>query len=130
MSEGATHHSMSRSSGAGVILVNGALAAFLRRMNPAIQVFLPEEEPGRSQFARELAAALANLAIRRQGRRSGLLIGTINGERASDNFLGPFLEEAGFISTAQGFQMRRIVSIAASAEDSAAGNQQDEEETA
>jgi ATP-dependent helicase Lhr and Lhr-like helicase len=128
--EGAMHHSMSRSSGAGVILVNGALAAFLRRMNPAIQVFLPEEEPARSQFARELAAALANLAIRRQGRRSGLLIGTINGERASENVLGRFLEEAGFISTAQGFQMRRIVSIAASAEDSAADGQQDEEESA
>lgn len=124
--EGATHHSMSRSAGAGVILLNGALAAFLRRMNPAIQVFLPEEEPARSQFAAILAEGFANLAIRRQGRRSGLLIGSINGEKACEHFLARFLEEAGFISTAQGFQMRRVVSIAAGAEEPADEGEQEE----
>ena len=60
-------HGMSRTSGAGVILVNGHLAAFLRRRNQEIQVFLPEAEPERTRFARELGKKLAELAIRRQG---------------------------------------------------------------
>ena len=48
------------------------------------------------------------MAIRYQSRRGGLLIGTINGETASDHFLSRFLEESGFVSTSAGFQMRRI----------------------
>src|SRR5580692_1568411 len=101
-------HTMSRTNGAGIILINGVLAAFLRRRNPAIQVFLPENEPERTQFARELAKKLAELAIRRQGRRTGLLIGEINNAPAREHFLVPFLEEAGFVNTAMGFQMRRL----------------------
>ena len=61
-----THHSMARTAGAAVILINGQLAAFLRRRNPALRVFLPESEPERGQFARELAKRLAEIAIRRQ----------------------------------------------------------------
>jgi ATP-dependent Lhr-like helicase len=52
---------------------------------------------------------LAELAIRRQGRKTGLLIGSINGEPAREHFLARFLEESGFVSTAVGFQMRRIL---------------------
>jgi ATP-dependent Lhr-like helicase len=104
----ATSHSMSRTSGAGVILINGSLAAFLRRRNPAMRAFLPENEPERTQFARELAKKLAELAVRRQGRRTGLLIGEINNAPAREHFLAPFLEEAGFVNTAMGFQMRRL----------------------
>ena len=100
--------SMSRTSGAGVILINGNLVAFLRRRSQEIQVFLPESEPLRSRFARELAKKLAELAIRRQGRKSGLLIGTINGEPAREHFLARFIEESGFVNTAVGFQMRRM----------------------
>ncbi len=106
-----TPHGMSRVSGAGVILVNGALTAFLRRSNPAIKVFLPEGEPERSQVARELAKKLAELAIRRQGRRTGLLIGEINDVPAREHFLERFLEEAGFVNTVLGFQMRRVTAI-------------------
>ena len=113
--EGIGAHGMSRTSGAGVILVNGMLAAFLRRQNSAMRVFLPEEEPDRSQVARELARKLADLAIRRQGRRSGLLIGEINEAAAREHFLARFLEEAGFVNTVLGFQMRRVVHIAAAA---------------
>jgi ATP-dependent Lhr-like helicase len=105
-------HGMSRTSGAGVILVNGALATFLRRRNPAMRVFLPDGEPERSQVARELAKKLAELAVRRQGRRSGLLIGEINDAPARDHFLAHFLEEAGFVNTVLGFQMRRVTAIA------------------
>ncbi|HEY1924239.1 MAG TPA: hypothetical protein VGG58_03235, partial [Candidatus Acidoferrum sp.] len=101
-------HSMSRTKGAGVILINGVLAAFLRRRNPAIQIFLPENEPERTQIARELAKKLAELAIRRQGRRSGLLIAEINNAPARDHFLARYLEESGFNPSAFGYQMRRV----------------------
>ena len=103
---------MARVSGASVVLVNGRLAAFLRRRNPALRVFLPEDEPDRSQVSRALAMKLAEVAVRRQSRRSGLLIGDINGEPAREHFLGRFLQDAGFVETALGFQMRRITPIA------------------
>jgi ATP-dependent Lhr-like helicase len=107
------HPSMARAAGATVILVNGELVAFLRRRNPSMQVLLPETEPERTRFAQELAKKLAEIAIRRQGRRTGLLIGEINGGPARDHFLGRFLEDAGFAHTALGFQMRRMTAIAA-----------------
>ena len=104
----ASAHSMSRASGGNVILVNGRLSAFFRRRNPALQVFLPEDEPDRSQMARALAQKLAAVAIRHQGRRSGLMISTINNQPAQNHFLAPFLERGGFVPTAAGFQMRRV----------------------
>ena len=103
-------HSMARAAGASVILVNGRLAAFFRRRNPAIRVFLPDDEPERTQVARDLAQKLASVAIRRQTKRGGLLIGTINDTPAAEHFLARFLEESGFVPTALGFQMRRIES--------------------
>ena len=104
-------HAMSRTGGASVVLVNGRLAAFLRRRNPAIRVFLPENEPERSLLARETAGKLAEVAIRRQGRRTGLLIGEIDGVRAREHFLARFLEDAGFVATANGYQMRRVAPV-------------------
>jgi ATP-dependent helicase Lhr and Lhr-like helicase len=109
--DAATSHSLSRTSGAGVILINGKLVAFLRRRNQDVQVFLPEAEPDRTHFAGELSKKLAELAIKRQGRRSGLLIGTINGKPSREHFLSRFLEESGFVNTALGFQMRRVVAV-------------------
>ncbi len=129
--------SMSRTSGAGVILINGALTAFLRRRSHEVQVFLPEAEPQRCRFARELAKKLAELAIRRQGRKTGLLVGTINGAPAREHFLARFLEESGFVNSVVGFQMRRIAPIAmpanevpAEAEDEADENDSEVPETA
>jgi ATP-dependent Lhr-like helicase len=102
-------HGMARAAGAGVILLDGQLAAFLRRMSSAIRVFLPEDEPERSRGAAALARRLAELAAERQGRRSGLLITTINEKPAAEHFLARFLEDAGFIASAAGFQMRRVI---------------------
>jgi ATP-dependent Lhr-like helicase len=102
-------HSMSRASGANVILVNGRLAAFFRRRNPAIRVFLPEDEPDRTQTAHELAKKLAEIAIRWSSRRDGLMIGEINDQPARLHFLARFLGDAGFVDTALGFQMRRVI---------------------
>src|ERR1700723_3129994 len=109
------HHAMARAAGAGVILITGSLTAFLRRRNPAIRVFLPESEPERSSFARELGKKLGELAIRRQSRNSGLLVGTINDRPAREHFLARFLEDAGFVNTVLGFQMRRVHSMGAPA---------------
>jgi ATP-dependent Lhr-like helicase len=104
----AARHNMARAAGASVILIDGRLAAFFRRHNPAIQVFLPADEPERSQFALALAQKLAAVAIRFQTRRSGLLITTIDGEPAASHPLGPYLGGSGFVSTAAGYQMRRV----------------------
>jgi ATP-dependent Lhr-like helicase len=112
----AAGHTMSRAAGGSVVLVNGRLSAFYRRRNPELQVFLPEEEPERGQVAREVAQKLAEVAIRQQGRRSGLLISTINQQPAQDHFLGSFLEASGFVATASGFQMRRRSAAAMTSE--------------
>jgi ATP-dependent Lhr-like helicase len=102
------NHGMARAAGCSVVLIDGQLAAFLRRRNPAIRVILPENEPERTRFARELARILAEVAVRRQTRRSGLLIGEINAAPAGDHFLARFLEEAGFVVSPLGLQMRHI----------------------
>jgi ATP-dependent Lhr-like helicase len=103
---------MSRTRGAGVILVNGLLTAFVRRQNSSLRVFLPESEPERTQLGRALASKLAELAVRWQGRRSGMLIGEINDVPAREHFLAQLLVDAGFRDTAQGFQMRRVAPVA------------------
>jgi ATP-dependent Lhr-like helicase len=45
-----------------------------------------------------------------------LLIGDINDAPAREHFLARFLEEAGFVNTAMGFQMRRITPMVANRE--------------
>jgi ATP-dependent Lhr-like helicase len=104
-------HGMSRTRGAGVVLVNGILAAFLRKQAPSMRVFLPDSEPERSRLGRALANKLAELAVRWQGRRSGMLIGVINDHPAREHFLSPLLVESGFRDTAQGLQMRRVAPV-------------------
>lgn len=118
-------HGMARTSGASVILINGELAAFLRRRNNSIRVFLPDEEPERSKTAASLARKLAEVALQRQGRRSGMLISTINDEPAMDHYLARFLQDNGFSISAAGFQMRRVT--ASVPESRASDNDLDEE---
>ena len=100
-------HGMARASGASVVTIDGMLSAFLRRRNPSLRIFLPEDEPDRTQYARALARVLGEVAVRRQSRKSGLFIGEINGAPAREHFLARFLEESGFVDTSMGFQMRR-----------------------
>jgi ATP-dependent Lhr-like helicase len=109
---GGAQHTMARAAGASVVIINGQLTAFLRRRNPSIQVILPENEPDRTRFARELARTLASVAVRRQTRRTGLLIGEINDAPAREHFLARFLEEAGFVQSPLGLQMRHIAESA------------------
>jgi ATP-dependent Lhr-like helicase len=106
--------SLTRSVGAMVILRNGELIGYLRRNNPNILIFLPSDEPERSNTSRDLAAFLIALAqdeMRQEGDarpRGGLLISTINGVPAHLHPLSRFLQEAGFQAAPAGFNVRRI----------------------
>ncbi|WP_255551377.1 DEAD/DEAH box helicase [Granulicella sp. dw_53] len=104
--------SLTRSVGARVILCDGALVAYLRRGNPNVQVFLPEEEPGLSQVAR----ALAEFFVKRvQGERdeddatgrAGMLISSVNGVAVAESVMAQPLLDAGFVAGAMGFNVRR-----------------------
>jgi ATP-dependent Lhr-like helicase len=95
-----------RTVGSQVILVNGALAAYIPRGARQITVFLPEDEPARSTIARALATRLARLARVEEGQ-TGLLVSEINGAPAPEHPFASFLTDAGFSPGAMGFQMRR-----------------------
>jgi ATP-dependent Lhr-like helicase len=113
VAESTTERMLARAVGASVILVNGSLVAYLRRRNPEVLVFLPGDEPERSTVASALALKLAQIAVNLQKQKKGLLVGSINGIGASRHFMASFLEKAGFVSTAMGFQMRRTNPTAA-----------------
>jgi ATP-dependent Lhr-like helicase len=104
---------LTRSAGASVVLRNGEMVAYMRRNNPNVQVLLPAEEPERSTTARDLSAFLAGLAQRdmesREDHRGGMLISTINGEPAAQDFLAPFLQDAGFHLAPTGLNFRRAL---------------------
>jgi hypothetical protein len=50
--------------------------------------------------------------MRRRTWRQGLLIGAIDGAPAREHFLARFLEDAGFVNTTLGFQIRHVTPIA------------------
>ncbi len=105
--------SLTRSVGARVVLIDGALAAYLRRGNPALQVFLPEEEPQRSHMARALAQFFVQ-QVRSEGAdseraRTGMLITTVNGLPVADHWFARFLLEAGFHAAPLGYNVRRML---------------------
>jgi ATP-dependent Lhr-like helicase len=103
--------SLTRSVGARVILCDGALVAYLRRGNPNLQVFLPEEEPQRSQTARSLAEFLVRRVQGERGEdeaeRAGMLISTVNGIPVAESAMARPLLDAGFAAGAMGFNVRR-----------------------
>jgi len=101
-----------RTVGAVVILVDGALAGYIARGGRQLLAYLPEDEPARSSVSRALAICLAAMARGEDGR-TGLLISEINGMPTADHPLAPFLIDAGFNASAMGFQMRKPVGSAA-----------------
>ena len=103
--------SLTRSVGARVVLVDGALTAYLRRGNSNIQVWMPEEEPLRSQTGRALAEFLVQYvqhgnSPETRGRTS-MLITQINGVPVGEHPLARFLLDAGFQAAPLGFNVRR-----------------------
>lgn len=102
--------SLSRSVGARVVLCNGHLVAYLRRGNSNLQIFLPEDEPQRSAFARSLANFLFDRVQHQEEEaesRGGILIATINGTSAAEHWMARFLLDAGFTAGVMGFNVRR-----------------------
>ena len=87
------------------MLVDGRAAAYLRRGERELLLFLPEAEPLRSRIGREVARMLLHLAATREGRR-GMLIAEINGMPATSHSASRLFVEEGFAATAMGIQAR------------------------
>jgi len=98
----------SRTAGSQVVLVDGALAAFLARGGRQAWVWLPEVEPDRGRVARAVASALGAIAGRGLlERRGGMLLEEVNGVPAAESPLARHLPEAGFTPSSLGFHLRR-----------------------
>ena len=102
---------LTRSAYAEVILRNGQLVAWLRRGNPNVLIFLPPEEPERSQAASGLAHFLCARGQERMrgGSHQGVLITTINGQPVAAHPMARFLMDAGFHPGPLGMHLRRIL---------------------
>jgi ATP-dependent Lhr-like helicase len=97
-----------RSAGALVVLVDGFLAAYLRRGEREALLFAPEEEPQRSRLIRTAARALADLSAPR-----GMFLSEIDGAPATTHRAAPLFVEAGFAMTAMGLQRRPVPGLRA-----------------
>ncbi len=107
-----TASTLTRSVGARVILLDGALTAYLRRGNPNVQVLVPEEEPARSNSMRRLAEFLVQTVQRAEAEgpdrtRTGMLITAINGTPVAEHPIARALLDAGFQAAPMGFNVRR-----------------------
>ena len=94
---------LARAANTRVVLVDGALAAYLGKDARTVWTFLPEDEPERSQVAAAVARALAGLV---NVARRTLLVGQIDGVDAQVSPLTRTLEQAGFSMTTQGLFIR------------------------
>ena len=105
-----------RSVGARVLLVDGALAAYISRGEKNLYTWVPESEPERSASAQSIAATLADLV--RDGSRRALLIAEIDGSPTGEHALAPFLIAEGFVATGMGYQLRALPSARVGQRDS------------
>ncbi len=107
--------SLTRTVGSRVVMADGALVAYLRRGNPNVQVFLPEEEPMRGQVMRSLARYFVVMAqttgrINEQAEHTGgigMFLQTINGIAVAEHPMARALLDAGFQAAPMGFNLRR-----------------------
>jgi len=94
--------------GAHVVLVNGALAAWIGRGGRQTWAWLPDAEPDRTRIARAVADRFAALGHAAQAERhGGLVLEELNGEQATQHPLALFLTEVGFVPSSLGFHLRR-----------------------
>ena len=96
--------SPTRSVGATVILVNGALAAYLPRGERQLISFLPDVEPDRSKVGRAIARVLIDRARAGADAPRGMLIEELDGAPPSGHPLVPLLIGAGFVAGAMGLR--------------------------
>ena len=90
-----------RTVGALVILVNGALAAYLPRGGRQVVAYLPEDEPARSMTARA-AGARACCTRARQNTAEACCWRRSTARNPREHPLAPFLIEAGFNAVGDG----------------------------
>jgi ATP-dependent Lhr-like helicase len=81
------------------------LIAYLRRGNPNLQLFLPDEEPARTQSAK----ALAEFFVDRAHTEGGMLLTALNGIPIAEHPTARIWLEAGFVAAPMGFNVRRIL---------------------
>ncbi len=96
-----------RSVGATVILVNGAIAAYLARGDRQLVTFLPEAEPDRAKAGGAVAQVLIDRARTGEPGRDaprGMLIEEIDGIPPALHAMSAFLIDAGFVAGAMGCQ--------------------------
>ncbi len=86
-----------------MVLCDGSLIAYLRRGNPNLQTFLPEEEPARTQAAKSLGVFLVD----RAHMEGGMLVTSVNGQAVAESPIARTLLDAGFIAAPMGFNVRR-----------------------
>jgi ATP-dependent Lhr-like helicase len=96
-----------RSVGATVILVDGALAAYLARGDRQLATWLPDSEPERSKAGGAIARVLIDRA--RTGGESprGMLIEEVDGLPTARHPIARYLVDAGFVAGALGLQARQ-----------------------
>jgi ATP-dependent helicase Lhr and Lhr-like helicase len=101
---------LTRAAYAEVIMRNGQLVCWLRRGNPNLLLFLPAEEPERSEAAAGLAHFLSTRGQERLrgASQQGVLISTINGQPVAAHPMAGFLMDAGFHPGPLGMHLRRI----------------------
>ena len=104
---------LTRAAYAQVVLCAGRLVAWLRRANPNLLIFLPQDEPERTQIADGLANFLADQGQTRlnhdqsNNHNSGYLISTINGLPVALHPMANYLSRAGFHPGPLGMHLRR-----------------------
>jgi ATP-dependent Lhr-like helicase len=105
---------LTRAAYAQVVLCAGRLVAWMRRGNPNLLVFLPAEEPDRSQMADGLARFFAEQGHDRLRRdesgshTSGFLVSTVNGLAVAAHPMAQALHQAGFHPGPLGMHLRRL----------------------
>jgi ATP-dependent Lhr-like helicase len=107
VAEASSGRGATRTVGATVILVDGALAGYLARGDRMLLTFLPEAEPQRSRTAKALARALrerSRMPVGEDLAPRGMLIEEIDGVPPSAHPIAPYLAKVGFLSGAMGFQ--------------------------
>ena len=92
-----------RTVGSLVILVNGALAAYIAAAAASCSCSCPTTSRRGRSIGRALAAGSQRWRAGRR-RRGGLLVAEINGMPAAEHPLAPFLVDAGFNPSAMGFR--------------------------
>lgn len=104
-----------RAAGAQVVLLEGALVAWLGRKGRALSLFLPDDPPARVRALDAIAHGLA--AAVDAGRLEPFTLEEVDAAAAARSPLAPALVRAGFTPSAAGYVRRRIGRLAgASAE--------------